>query len=124
VSEIDFKEIEKAMAELVNKAQGKRREQQLGKVVKKRDEIAKKVETARGQGTVATKRIIIGNSRLRSPDSVVKPRSATAPINANKNPINDFRPRSELAELVPPPLPTKTYQEGVGVQVQPAHSVA
>jgi hypothetical protein len=109
VSEIDFKEIEKAMAELVNKAQGKRREQQLGKVVKKRDEIAKKVETARGQGTVATKRIIIGNSRLRSPDSVVKPRSATAPINANKNPINDFRPRSELAVLVPPPPPDKSW---------------
>lgn len=113
MSEIDFKEIEKAMAELVNKAQGKRREQQLGKVVKKRDEIAKKVETARGQGTVATKRIIIGNSRLRAPDAAVKSRVSNIPLNANRNPINDFRPRGEVSDLAPPPLPTKTYQEEV-----------
>ncbi len=113
MSEIDFKEIEKAMAELVNKAQGKRREQQLGKVVKKRDEIAKKVETARGQGTVATKRIIIGNSRLRAPDAAVKSRVSNIPLSANNNPINDFRPRGEVSDLAPPPLLTKTYQEEV-----------
>lgn len=112
MSEIDFKEIEKAMAELVNKAQGKKREQQLGKVVRKRDEIAKKVETARGQGHVATKRIIIGNTRLRA-DVHAKAVKPNIPTNASANPISDFRPKpkSGIDITSPPPLPSKAYDE-------------
>lgn len=105
------------MAELVNKAQGKKRQQQLGTVVKKRDEIAKRVETARGQGTVATKRIIIGNTRLRAADNSASTTPKTIPTTARNNPISDFRPKSNISsqanlnDLAPPPLPSKAYEE-------------
>ncbi len=121
MSEIDFREIEKAMAERVNKAQDKKRQQQLKKVVKKRDEITKKAETARGQGTVATKRIIIGNKNLRSPAPLVG-KSATVttssaiPLSSNTNPISDFRPAgySQVhTPTAPPPLPSQTFEKEV-----------
>lgn len=66
MSEIDFAEIEKAMAELVGKAQGKERQQGLGQVAKERSAIAKQVETAHEQGNIATKRIIVASNKLRS----------------------------------------------------------
>lgn len=117
MSEIDFKEIEKAMAELVNKAQDKKRQQQLKTVVKKRDEIAKKVETARGQGTVATKRIIIGNNTLRSPSVVPLERKSTPlSVSPNKNPISDFRPvghTTPLQSMAPPPIPSQTFEKEI-----------
>ncbi len=93
--DIDFKEIEKAMAELVNKSQSQVRKKQLTKVVKKRDEIAKKVDNSREQGRMATKRIIIGNKNLRS--SVVSAEQPATSVTARvsrPNPtavITDFR---------------------------------
>lgn len=62
MSEIDFDEIEKAMAELVSKAQGKQRAEQLEKVTEDRDEQAKKAENRRAQGQLATKRIVVATS--------------------------------------------------------------
>jgi hypothetical protein len=91
VSELNFKEIEKAMAELVNKTQGQQREKQLNSVVRKRDQITKKKEDKIGQGIVATKRIIIGNKGLRA--NLANPRVNSAmPASAKSNPISDFRP--------------------------------
>lgn len=75
MSEIDFAEIEKAMAELVNKAQGKERRQGLSEVADKRAQIAKKVETAHEQGDIATKRIIVASNKIRS-----SPRPNPTPI--------------------------------------------
>lgn len=75
MSEIDFAEIEKAMAELVNKAQGKERQQGLNKVADKRAQIAKKVETAHEQGDIATKRIIVASNKIRT-----TPRPTPAPV--------------------------------------------
>ncbi len=91
MSELNFKEIEKAMAELVNKTQGQQREKQLNSVVRKRDQITKKKEDKIGQGIVATKRIIIGNKGLRA--NLANPRvGSPMPASARSNPISDFRP--------------------------------
>jgi hypothetical protein len=108
VSEIDFNEIEKAMAELVKKAQGQKRENQLDDVAKARDEQARKVDTARDQGNIATKRIIVGGTKLRTEASRVNaPRVFTPrPENSSNagNLINDFRPTA-ANQPTPQPAP-------------------
>jgi hypothetical protein len=89
VSEIDFDEIEKAMAELVSKAQGKQRHQGLSQVATERAQIAKKTETAQEQGDIATKRIIVASNKIRSnPRPAPKPTSQ--PINPNPTRVMDF----------------------------------
>jgi hypothetical protein len=103
-TDIDFKEIEKAMADLVNKTQSHARKKELTKVVKKRDEIAKKAENSREQGRVATKRIIIGSKSLRAnavgipvpaplaPEPTPAPSSQVPRSNLNPNNIiSDFK---------------------------------
>lgn len=90
-TDIDFKEIEKAMAELVNKSQSQTRKKQLTRVVRKRDEIAKKVENSREQGRVATKRIIIGNKTLRSSIVGVDSQAAQVPRTNPSSIISDFK---------------------------------
>lgn len=66
LSEIDFDEIEKAMAELVNKAQGRDRQNKLHVVARSRSAEAKDKEVAREQGDIATKRIIAASNKIRS----------------------------------------------------------
>jgi hypothetical protein len=99
VSEIDFEAIEKAMAELVNKAQGQKRQSQLKVVTDKRNEQAKKIETAHEQGNLATKRIIVASTRQRSNTNNSRPKvvppaksisSISAPNSAERL-ISDFR---------------------------------
>ena len=90
-TDIDFKEIEKAMAELVNKSQSQTRKKQLTRVVRKRDEIAKKVENSREQGRVATKRIIIGNKTLRSSIVGLDKQAAQVPRANPSSIISDFK---------------------------------
>lgn len=118
-ADIDFKEIEKAMAELVNKSQSQTRKKQLTKVVKKRDEIAKKAENSREQGRVATKRIIIGNKNLRS--SVVNAEENSkfqTPRTPRANPttvITDFKTSKPFIapapELPPAPEPEEANED-------------
>jgi hypothetical protein len=90
VSEIDFNEIEKAMAELVNKAQGQKRQSQLKVVTNARNEKAKKIETAHEQGNLATKRIIIAGNRLRSTPAAQRVRTQTPNTNRPSSLISDF----------------------------------
>ncbi len=105
-TDIDFKEIEKAMAELVNNNQTDSRKKQLTKVLKKRDEIAKKVDNHREQGIVATKRIIIGNKNLRS--SVVGTNNSEPSKSLRPNPvsvISDFKTSKSFAAPTTSPKP-------------------
>lgn len=91
MSEIDFAEIEKAMAELVNKAQGKERQQGLGQVAKERSQIAKEIETSQEQGEIATKRIIVASNKIRSnPQPHPRPQPKQYPSPSYSGRVMDF----------------------------------
>lgn len=119
--DIDFKEIERAMADLVSKTQTHAREKQLNKVTKERDEIAKKIDNQREQGQVATKRIIIGNKgRLQASGvdlgksrlSYSTPAPETTPRTGNPSRIiNDFTTTPPAAV---PTLPDSKLNQTVG----------
>lgn len=103
MSEIDFAEIEKAMAELVNKAQGKERQQGLKQVAKERSQAAKEIETAHEQGDIATKRIVTATSTIRS-----NPHPAHAKPTAPIMPASPGR----VMDFVPPtPAPTPSVED-------------
>ncbi len=90
MSEIDFAEIEKAMAELVNKAQGKERQKGLHVVANERSQKAKEAETAHEQGDIATKRIIVASNNMRTNPH---PRQQTVHnIQPNPRRVMDFMP--------------------------------
>lgn len=117
MSEIDFAEIEKAMAELVNKAQGKERQVGLGKVAKERSQIAKQAETAQEQGDIATKRIIVASNKLRSsPHPQIKP--PFVPASSGPGKVMDFvapaptykSPPAVLRPQSIPPAPEEEIQ--------------
>lgn len=116
MSEIDFAEIEKAMAELVNKAQGKERQKGLSVVSKERSEKAKEVETAHEQGDIATKRIIVASNSMRS-NPHPKPQVSSVPVSPPATPpssgrVMDFKV-SLPAQMVIPKEPeyTSTSEE-------------
>lgn len=79
MSEIDFDEIEKAMAELVNKAQGKDRQNKLHVVARSRSAEAKDKEVAREQGDIATRRIIAASNKIRSNPRPIKAPAVSGP---------------------------------------------
>lgn len=103
MSEIDFAEIEKAMAELVNKAQGKERHEGLQTVAKERSQKAKETEVAQEQADIATKRIVIATNNIRSNPSP-RPRPAkVAPTQASGR-VMDFKaPTSSPIPVILPP---------------------
>lgn len=106
MSEIDFAEIERAMAELVNKAQGKERKQGLKVVSKDRSDKAKAAEVAHEQGDIATKRIIVASNKMRAnPHPHPQPQPNPAPV-FNSSPtgrVMDFK-----APSAPPDQPSPT----------------
>lgn len=99
MSELDFAEIEKAMAELINKAQGKERQQGLHVAAKERSEKAKQSEVAHEQGEIATKRIIVASNNIRSNP---RPRPQVMPPSPGR--IMDFRTPSSVPTPFPAPI--------------------
>jgi hypothetical protein len=123
VSEIDFNEIEKAMAELVNKAQGQKRQSQLKVVTKARNEQAKKIETAHEQGNLATKRIIIAGNRLRSNAPAARtqfpqPTSSAPRINTESPLISDFKAKPQVVE----PVSVSKKEDSISADEVPIYS--
>ncbi|HRV76184.1 MAG: hypothetical protein H6799_03600 [Candidatus Nomurabacteria bacterium] len=97
MSEIDFAEIEKAMAELVSKAQGEDRTQKLHVAAQKRSETAKRAEVAQEQGDIATKRIIVASNNIRSNPA----RRFPAPPKLN-NPHAHLQTSGRVMDFKPP----------------------
>ena len=118
MSEIDFAEIEKAMAELVNKAQGKERQAGLGKVAKERSQIAKQAETAQEQGDIATKRIIVASNKLRSnPHPQIRPPFAQASSGPGK--VMDFVAPAPTYKSPPAVLQPQSIPPAPEEEIQP-----